>query len=660
MWSAAASRTTAAAVATTTTTRWFLPAAKVATGITVVGGGLAWAHRIQSDDGNILIPTMQATARVVRLVGTCLYIVKEYQCAGTIFSSIPNNMNSNNEEDVNPICTEEREYWDQQVTKLLRELEKAQETYASKNSVPANLDLSQRIIAKQTEKKQMERVAEELAYAEQQLGKFGDSPKARLHQHAATRLLELCHANRGVYIKVGQHLANLDYLIPPEYISVLSKLYDDNPVSDYQDVCHVITEDLGKPPEELFDHFETVPIASASLAQVHVAYDKVTKRKLAVKVQHRGLRETSAGDLFSLVTAVRIAERLFPDSFSYGWIADEIAPNLPLELDFQREGRNSERAAQHLQTTGLPCVVPKIIWEKTSPRVLTMEFEEGFKVNDIDKIRQLGWNPAQIAKLVSSVFASQVFESGFVHCDPHEANVLLRPSSQRGTPELVLVDHGLYKTLDSEFRRNYARLWKGIFLANLPEIRSASADLGIHDSDACALFAGILTSRPFDEIVERSKSSSPSLQLTAATSTSPSRTDFNHPNVRGNGSSSSDHQHQHHNRSDQVIIRGYAQRYLPNILQLLSQIPRQMLLLLKMNDCLRHIDFRLGIAPTNTIFVTGHYAAKAVYRDTVMHSQSMRERWHAWWNFVSLDWRIRWHEWTVWWIQTITGKLIVI
>jgi aarF domain-containing kinase len=652
MWSSAAGRTTAAV------TR-LLPAAKVATGITVVGGGLAWAHRVQSDQGNILIPTLQATARVVRLVGTCLWIVKDYQCAGTIFSSIPND------ESDDDIYTEEREYWDQQVTQLQRELEKAQETYASKNSVPANLDLSQRIIAKQTEKKQMERVAEELAYAEEQLAKFGDSPKAQLHRHAATRLLQLCHVNRGVYIKVGQHLANLDYLIPPEYITVLSKLYDDNPVSEYQDVCHVITEDLGKPPEELFDHFEPVPIASASLAQVHVAYDKVTKRKLAVKVQHRGLRETSAGDLFSLVTAVRIAERLFPDSFSYGWIADEIAPNLPLELDFQREGRNAEKAAQHLQTTGLPCVVPKIIWDKTSPRVLTMEFEEGFKVNDIDKIRQHGWNPAQIAKLVSSVFASQVFESGFVHCDPHEANVLLRPSSQRGTPELVLVDHGLYKTLDPEFRRNYARLWRGIFLADLSEIRSASADLGIHDGDACALFAGILTSRPFDEIVERSKSASPSLQLTAAATTqsssssssSPTRTNYNLPNNRGDGSTKSDHPHQH-NRSDQVIIRGYAQRYLPNILQLLSQIPRQMLLLLKMNDCLRHFDFRLGISPTNTIFVTGHYAAKAVYRDT--HPSSLRERWRAWWNFVSLDWRIRWHEWTVFWIQTITGKLIVL
>jgi aarF domain-containing kinase len=110
-----------------------------------------------------------------------------------------------------------------------------------------------------------------------------------------------------------QHLANLDYLIPFEYIDTLQELFDSAPISSYDSVRQVIMEELGKAPEELFDNFSVEPIASASLAQVHVAYDKVTGKKLAIKVQHKGLRETSQGDLFAVCCAVRAADYFFKD-----------------------------------------------------------------------------------------------------------------------------------------------------------------------------------------------------------------------------------------------------------------------------------------------------------------------------------------------------------
>ena len=134
-------------------------------------------------------------------------------------------------------------------------------------------------------------------------------------------------------------------------------------------------------------------------------------------MQHRGLRETSVGDVWNLVTAVRLAERWFP-GFSYGWLADEIAPHLPKELDFCNEGRNAERAAKNLARTGLPCVVPRICWNHTTARVLTMEFEEGFKATEVDKMDAAGLKRRDVAHLISSVFASQVFslQDGFVHC----------------------------------------------------------------------------------------------------------------------------------------------------------------------------------------------------------------------------------------------------
>ena len=148
-----------------------------------------------------------------------------------------------------------------------------------------------------------------------------------MHARNARRLLELCRTNGGVYVKVGQHLANLDLLLPVEYVTTLSSLFDDAPVSSYEDVRRVVMEELGSDPDDLFVDFSREPFASASLAQVHTAVCRETGRKLAIKVQHRGLRETSRGDLLAMATVVGVAERLF-DDFNFGWICEELTPQV--------------------------------------------------------------------------------------------------------------------------------------------------------------------------------------------------------------------------------------------------------------------------------------------------------------------------------------------
>jgi aarF domain-containing kinase len=221
------------------------------------------------------------------------------------------------------------------------------------------------------------------------------------------------------------------------------------------------------------------------LAQVHTARCKETGRKLAIKVQHKGLRETSKGDLLALTAVVRIAERLF-DEFNFRWICDEITPQLPKELDFTNEGKNAEAASAHLQKTGLDCVVPRVLWKSTtgekrltSERVLTMEFESGFSVTDVERIDSAGICRKETAKLISSIFNAQIFENGLVHCDPHQSNVLLREHpTKKGKPQIVLVDHGLYKQLDPEFQESYARLWKGIVMADISAIKGKCVEVG--------------------------------------------------------------------------------------------------------------------------------------------------------------------------------------
>ena len=123
-----------------------------------------------------------------------------------------------------------------------------------------------------------------------------ESNYADCHRRTARRLLELCESNGGVYVKLGQHISQLDYLFPKEIISALRQLLKNNTQSSYESVRSVIKEDLGYFPEELWADFETTPIASASLAQVHVAHDK-DGRKFAVKVQHQPLQVTAESDI---------------------------------------------------------------------------------------------------------------------------------------------------------------------------------------------------------------------------------------------------------------------------------------------------------------------------------------------------------------------------
>lgn len=371
-----------------------------------------------SSNSNLLWPSLQATGRSWQLVRTAVLMAADYKLDQWGLVVVVVAPPGDDDDDDNSKA-DERTYWETQVEERRVAFREAQSLYALGGSPPA-LSLSQRVEAKQDEKKRMQAAAAAFAEAEDHLTRLGSSRQGAVHKKAAHRLLDLCRRNQGVYIKVGQHLANLDYLIPTEYIEVLSSLYDDSPQTAIDDVRTVVRQDLGADPEELFASFDPQPMASASLAQVHVAYEKGTGRKLAVKVQHRGLRETSVGDLHNLVTVVRLAERFFPN-FSYGWLADEIAPHLPKEMDFANEGRNAERAARNLQQSGLPCVVPAVHWEYTSPRVLTMDFEEGFKATDLAQLDAAGLRRKDVAHLISSVFAFQVFhlDDGWVHCDPH-------------------------------------------------------------------------------------------------------------------------------------------------------------------------------------------------------------------------------------------------
>ncbi|XP_029139300.1 uncharacterized aarF domain-containing protein kinase 1 isoform X3 [Protobothrops mucrosquamatus] len=321
---------------------------------------------------------------------------------------------------------------------------------------------------------------------------------SQVHLRSAERLRDLCCANRGTFIKIGQHLGALDYLLPEEYTRTLKILHSQAPQSSRQEIEQVIQEDLGK------------------------------------------------GIL------VLVVKQIFPD-FEFMWLVDEAKKNLPVELDFLNEGKNAEKVAYMLRCFDF-LKVPKIYWELSTRRVLFMEFMEGGQVNDKDYMDRNCISVNEISRNLGKIYSEMIFVNGFVHCDPHPGNVLVRKCPTTGKSHIILLDHGLYQVLTDGFRLDYCRLWQALIKADVKQIKKYSQRLGA--GDLYPLFACMLTARSWESVnrgIDR-------LPVTS---------------------------------KEDVEIRTNAATYLPQITKLLSNVPRQMLLLLKTNDLLRGIESSL-------------------------------------------------------------------
>ncbi|CAK0787023.1 hypothetical protein CVIRNUC_010239 [Coccomyxa viridis] len=332
-------------------------------------------------------------------------------------------------------------------------------------------------------------------------GKEYEQAKRKCHARGADRLQQLCFANRGVYIKLGQHVAQLEHLLPEEYVQTMRRtMLDQCPVSPYSEVSQMIAKELGSPPKELFASFEETPIASASLAQVHRAVGHDGK-ELAVKVQHAGLRDSCTADILTVECLVRLVDLLFPD-FNYTWLVEEIKNTTPKELDFSIETANADRSRKNLQSRRSRVrgrvKIPEILHHLSTERVITMEFVRGAAVCDREALQRMGVKPSDVAKLVSETFNEMIFTFGDVHCDPHAANMMVR--KKNGKPELVLLDHGLYRQITDEFRLQYAGLWRALVFGDAEAIKQHAA--AMNAADSYAFFASMLTMRPWEEITK--------------------------------------------------------------------------------------------------------------------------------------------------------------
>jgi ubiquinone biosynthesis protein len=236
----------------------------------------------------------------------------------------------------------------------------------------------------------------------------------------------------------------------------------------------VIRDDLGQPLERLFREFDPVPMAAASIGQVHSAI-LPNGRRVAVKVQRPGAPRQIEADLNLMYQAARLAkERVRAlDFIDARGLVDEFARSIRQELDYRLEARNAETFRKNF--AGHPHVkIPRVYWSYTRPRVLTLEYIDGTQLADVEV---LGYTPDEhrrLAQVLTEAWMTMIFRHGFFHGDPHPANILVLAPDQIG-----LVDFGLAGRLTDEDVSKSTRLFIDVANENVEALPKRLGDLGV-------------------------------------------------------------------------------------------------------------------------------------------------------------------------------------
>jgi ubiquinone biosynthesis protein len=276
------------------------------------------------------------------------------------------------------------------------------------------------------------------------------------------------------FVKFGQLLSTRPDIVPPDIIAELRGLQDDVRVFPFADVERTIREELGQPIERLFVDFDEVPLAAASIGQVHRATLPNGKR-VVVKVQRPNAPKQIEADLSLMYQAARLAkERIRAlDFIDANEIVDEFSRSIRQELDYRLEARNAD--GFHKNFAGHPHVeVPKVYWSYTRTRVLTLEYLEGVQLADIDVEHWTLDQRRRLAYLVTEAWMTMIFRHGFFHGDPHPANILVLSPERIG-----LVDFGLTGKLTDDDMSKLTRLFIDAAAENIEVLPKRLADLGV-------------------------------------------------------------------------------------------------------------------------------------------------------------------------------------
>ena len=275
------------------------------------------------------------------------------------------------------------------------------------------------------------------------------------------------------FVKLGQILSTRADLLPPAYTKELSKLQSSLKPLPVEVMKKVISDELGHSTDEVFNSFEPKPIGVASIGQVY-ACTQIDGTEVVVKVQKPGVPELVAEDMYILGRAAVSATKSWKGAQQYDLvgIVQEIADTIKTETDYIQEGHSAEYFAQFF-LEDRTIHIPKIIWNSTTVRVITMERIRGIGILDVQSLDKAGFDRKDLAKRSVSLWLKMVFEGEAFHADPHPGNLFVEPDGRLG-----LVDFGMVCQVDDEVRWHLADALKAILDRNADLLIDALIELG--------------------------------------------------------------------------------------------------------------------------------------------------------------------------------------
>jgi ubiquinone biosynthesis protein len=297
----------------------------------------------------------------------------------------------------------------------------------------------------------------------------------RVHRKNARRLARGFSRLRGVFIKMGQVLSVMGTFLPAAYGEELEGLQDRVPPRPFSEIEARLREAFGLDALQRFGSFEREPIAAASLAQVHRATTR-DGRALAVKVLYPGIEQLIHRDLLVLRSLLPVVRRLFPISRVERNL-DQLQAMLERETDYRHERANIELMRDIFKARS-DVTIPDVIDALTSGGVLSMSFEPGTKITDLDAQHAQGIDPESVARLLVDAYFVMLFDHGVFHADPHPGNFLVRQG-----PQLVILDFGAVEEVTPALAEGMKVVVMGALTRNDDQILSGLERMGFVAAD---------------------------------------------------------------------------------------------------------------------------------------------------------------------------------
>lgn len=278
------------------------------------------------------------------------------------------------------------------------------------------------------------------------------------------------------FVKLGQLASTRSDLLPESIIQELVKLQDQVPPFPPAAARSILEEDLGEPVEDMFERFDDTPVAAASIGQVHLGRLK-SGEEVAIKIQRPGAMQTITRDLSILRDLTISAEKRWVWAKRYQMVrlVEEFSKSLLAEMDYSREGRNTEKIALQFQNDS-HIFIPRIYWQQTSSRVLTMEYVEGVALSQRELLQK--FDMKRIAKRFVNAMLHQMFIEGFFHADPHPGNLLVRKDGS-----LAFLDFGMVGRLSEDMKDHLSGLIIALMRKNTDSMIRAILHLGLVPDD---------------------------------------------------------------------------------------------------------------------------------------------------------------------------------